>query len=73
MSKQEKREQKKRLPRDLERVLADLPGDPDAAPIMYRCREHGEIPPEEVNWFPDLQPKCPHCGKPLEKVQQSGP
>jgi len=52
----------------LERTLVDLPGDADAEPLTYRCPEHGDIPPEDVNWYPDLVAKCPHCGKPLQKV-----
>ena len=46
---------------DVERILADLPGDPDAMPVMYRCTTHGLIPPEDVNWFPDMKPHCPYC------------
>jgi len=49
-------------------MLADLPGDADAELLMYRCPEHGDIPPEDVNWHPDLTAKCPRCGKPLQKV-----
>ncbi len=53
---------------ELERMLTDLPGDPDAALLMYRCLEHGNIPPEDVNWHPDLKAKCPYCGKPLQEI-----
>ena len=62
------RRREEETPRELERMLADLPGEPDAEPLLYRCAEHGDIPPEEVNWYPDLQPRCPHCGKPLQRV-----
>ena len=68
MSKREEREQEERLPADLERVLADLPGDPGAVPVMYRCKTHGLIPPEDVTWFPDMKPHCPYCNDPLEHV-----
>ncbi|MDQ7030282.1 MAG: CHAT domain-containing protein [Ardenticatenia bacterium] len=62
------RRQEEEAARELEPTLADLPGDPDAAPVLYRCAEHGDIPPEDVNWYPDLKAKCPHCGQPLDEA-----
>lgn len=51
------------------RVLADLPGDPGPPPVMYWCPEHGYISPDNVNWTPDLEAKCPYCGKPLKEIR----
>ena len=68
MHEREEREEKQRLLEGLARVLADLPGDPPADMIMYRCETHGLIPPEDVTWFPDLQPHCPFCNALLKRV-----
>jgi len=62
------RQTEEQVRRSTERLLAELPGDPDATPVRYRCEEHGDIAPEDVNWFPDLTAKCPHCGKPLREA-----